>query len=68
VTVKVRVFTTLGDHQEFDLQCCNVTPIELVSRFVGHLKSEFPGNEFQVVKLAGKKQRYNVIPLSLGNA
>lgn len=44
-----------------DIALPNYSPTRrLVSGFVEQLKVQFPGNDFQVVKIA--KKRYNVIP------
>lgn len=64
--LSLRVFTQIGDWQDFCLDTEPQIEQELVSRFVTELKSQFPGNEFKVIKIG--KKRYNVLPLPIANA
>lgn len=58
--VSIRVFATNLDSEVFVLDTDPPVEQRLVSGFVEQLKVQFPGNDFQVVKIA--KKRYNVIP------
>lgn len=58
--VSIRVFATNLDSEVFVLDTDAPAEQRLVSSFVDRLKVQFPGNDFQVVKIA--KKRYNVIP------
>ena len=63
--ITLRVFTTDDSKQSqlFSLFTSPQLEGEIISRFVGHLKENFPGNEFQVIKIS--KKRYNVLALPL---
>ena len=59
-----RVFTSDPKFwQTFSFDTKAAPAEELLSNFVYHLKDEFPGNEFQCIKISRK--RYNIIPIEV---